>query len=182
MLGFLKMLLNLTLAPAKGWEDVEESSPASRATLTRGLLPLLGITAVAVFARAFHIQGLTPGLLIIGAITTFFKFFISYYIALFLMSWFMPAFIPVDRYNDERVSNFCSLSLGLLAVISILSDCVPVELSLVRFLPVYVIIVMWQGRNYLGIMPEKHIKYIVCASVSILAPLGLLDMLFGLFN
>lgn len=182
MLGFLKMLLNLTLAPAKGWEDVEKSSPSPRATLTHGLLPLLGITAVAVFARAFHVQDLTPGLLIIGATVTFIKFFIAYYIALFLMSWFMPALIPVDSYDEGRISNFCSLCLGLLAVISILSDCVPVELSLVRFLPVYVIIVMWQGRGYLAITPGKQIKYIVYASLSILAPLALLDMLFGLFN
>ncbi|MDE6489780.1 MAG: hypothetical protein K2L49_01315 [Muribaculaceae bacterium] len=176
------MLLNLTLAPAKGWEDVEESSPEPRTTLTRGLIPLLGITAIAVFARAFHFQGLTAGYLITEALTTFIRFFISYYIALFLMSWFMPSLIPADHYDEGRISNFCSLCLGLLAVISILTDCVPVELSLVRFLPVYVIIVMWQGRNYLSIPTERQIRYIIYASLSILAPLGLLDMLFGLLT
>lgn len=182
MSSFPKMLLNLFLSPAKGWEDIDDDSPDTRRLLTRGFLPLVCLTALSVGVQAFYHQEWAASVLILNAIVIFGKFFISYYAAILLMGILLPQITASGGYSDSRTSNFCLLSLSVLAFIAIVENCMPEGLPLVKFLPLYAIVIMWQGRGYLSIPTSQGVRFILSAVVSIMIPPLIIDLMFSFVN
>lgn len=184
MPSFPQTLINLILAPTRGWEDVAGMSGIdSRRMLVRGLLPLTAAAGLSVFARPLYVSGLTFGMLLISAIVVSVKFFLAYYIALFLFSIFLPPMTQsgFTAETDNRTAAFTALNLALLAIIEILSNLLPVELSIVQFLPVYVAVIIWQGRNFMDIEPSRAGHFILLALLAIIAPVYILGLMFKLF-
>lgn len=56
----------------------------------------------------------------------------------------------------------------------------PMQLSIVEFLPVFVLLVMWLGNKYLHIDENKGVAFILFCAVTILVPPYLFSYLFGL--
>jgi len=185
MPSFPQLLLNLVLAPTRGWEDVAAARQLDcRRLLLRGLLPLTAVAALSVFARPIYVSGLTFGMLLISAIVVFVKFFLAYYIAMFVLSIFLPSMTSGGQGSgdtDNKAGVFIALNLSLLALIEVLSNLLPVELSIIQFLPVYVAVIIWQGRRYLGVIPSRAGHYILMALLAILAPVYILGLMFNLF-
>ncbi len=174
---FLKMLFHLILSPVRGWEDVALDEPEPRRLMTTCLYPLFGIAAVSSFIVGLYDPMLTFVNLLQRAIITFVQFFISYYIAQFVFALFIRRYVAEGDISDDRVSVFISLGLGLLALLAIIVNCLPVELSLVQFLPLYVAVILWKGAPYLGVTDEKMNQFVILAVASIIVPVYLLGLL-----
>lgn len=174
---FLKLLFHLILSPARGWEDVALEDPDPRRLMTTGLYPLFAIAALSAFIVGIYDPELTFVDMLQRAIITFVQFFISYYIAQFVFSIFIRRYVTDGLISEDRVSVFISIGLGLLAVLEVIMNCLPVELSLVQFLPLYVAFILWKGAPYLDIMETKMDRFVILAGASIIVPVYLLGLL-----
>lgn len=179
MLKFLTCLIQLIISPAKGWEDIAAVGEEPRKICSDGFYPLLGLTACSVFIRRLYDSDLGLVTMIQRAIITFVEYFVTYFLASFLFSIFLGKVID-GELNEKKYHTFAIYNISLLALITIIENCLPTELSIVQFLPVFTIVVMWMGKRYLAVKEEKSFTFIFLASVAILVMPYLLGFLFNM--
>jgi len=179
---FLKMLFHLILSPSRGWEDVAQYDPDPQRLMTSGLYPVFAMAAVSVFIAGFYDQSFTFVGLLQRSIITFVQYFISYYIAQFVFAMFIRRYAVDGEVSDSRVGVFISIGLGLMAVLAVIMNCLPVELSLVQFLPVYVAVILWKGASYLNVRDDRISGFVILSVLSVIAPVYLLALLNLLLN
>jgi hypothetical protein len=177
MLKFLKFLFQLIISPTPGWEDISHEGRDAKLFATEGLYPLLGITALSTFITYFfNDSGLIA--LLQKAIITFIQYFASYFIAIFLFSVHISKYIDGEP-NEKRITTFITFNIAILAIIRIIENCLPIELSIVQFLPVFVAIVMWKGTKYMAVNKNKIGQFMLLSIISIIVTPYLLQALFN---
>ncbi len=72
---------------------------------------------------------------------------------------------------------FLCYSVSMMACIAVIGNFLPMELTLVQFLPIYVAVVMAQGRIFLSIDPESMGKYVGLTVGSVIVPVYLIEYL-----
>jgi len=177
MLHYLKLMLQILMAPQRGWEDVEAAGETSRHTLLRGLLPLVGLAALTVgFGALYQLHPTFPALLI-KAVVTFVRYAISYFIGVAVLTYALPRLTRDGLVSRERVELFCAYCVGMMALIGILENLLPMELTLLQFLPIYVVVVICQGRAFVDVDERGIFRFAACAIVGIILPVFLIDRL-----
>lgn len=179
MLRYLKLMLQLLMAPSRGWEDVAESAVDSRRTLLRGLVPLAALAALTCFLGALYQLHPSFSALLIDAIVTFVKYTLTYFVAVAMLVYALPRLTADGLVNRERVELFCAFCVGMLAIIGILEHLLPMELTLLQFLPIYVIVVMAMGRKFVDVGEENIFRFAGVATLSVILPVYLIDWLLG---
>ena len=176
---YLKDLLQLVLSPLHGWEDVSFDGYSSRKLLLYGFIPLMAVTAGSVFLESLYHADITFVLLLQQAIVTFLKFFASYYLACFSFSLLMPLCTD-GNVSSNKNHTFIIYSLSLLALIDLLGNCIPMELSLIYLMPLYALYIMWRGLRYLAISFSGVGNFLLLCVFTVLLPPYLIQLLFGL--
>ena len=179
--SYLKYLCQLILSPGHGWEDIATAGSHPRVTAARGFYPLTAITSLTVFAaKIIHpIMGLQE--LLTDAIVTFVMYFIGYFIASFVLSVGIGTIVP-GRVDERRCQTFALYTMGLLEVISIVGNIVPITMAITWFLPVYVAIVMWKGAWFVNVDKHDAGRLMLLAIPGVLLPPYLLKFLFTLLS
>lgn len=179
MLHYLKLMLQLVLSPKKGWEDIAQGADPSRRTLLHGLLPMIGMVSLTVFLGAFYELRPTFGGLLVKAVVAFAQYAITYFIGVTVLSSALPRLsegVPVGR---ETIEVFCAYIVGLMATIGVLENLLPMDLSLLHFLPIYAIAVMCMGRQYLKVDERNLFRFAAVATVSLILPVFVVARLIG---
>ncbi|MCH5246331.1 MAG: hypothetical protein J1E84_07695 [Muribaculaceae bacterium] len=177
-LHYLKSLFQLILSPGSGWEDIRHADNDPRSIANVGLYPLIALAALSVFVNQFWDGDITFLSSTIGAIVTFVMFFAAYFIGIFLVSLIVAEFS--DGANmDKRVHTFVNYSIGLLTLMQIISNLIPIELPLIYFFPLYVAVIQWKANDYLKIPYSKAGKFVLFTAPAVLLPPYLLYMLFN---
>jgi heme/copper-type cytochrome/quinol oxidase subunit 4 len=176
------MLGHLILSPNRGWEDVMHYNLGQYRVLKSGLYPLFIVAALSVFIIGIYDSSLTFVSLFQRSIITFVQFFISYYIAQTIFSLTIEKYVENGSIDDNRVGLFISIGLGLLAIIEVIKNVLPVELSLVQFLPIYVAIILWKGAAFLHVVDSKINYFVFLTIIAIIVPVYLLGLLNLLIN
>jgi hypothetical protein len=178
MLRFIRNMLQLVLAPAKGWEDVAALNDSPTKLLEKGLYPLFAITAITAFAHGFY--GSEPfdiGKQIEIALTQFLALFLG---VMFGRATFEALIHHFTGQQTEvsRVSTVVIYSIGLMGLIQIISNLCPIQLTVLMFLPAFVAMVVWQSRIYLSVKTE-HGGMFLCFGIAvlILAPIIFKELL-----
>ena len=177
MLHFLKHLLQLLISPENGWEDISHQGRDAKRLALEGLYPLLGITAISTFIGLFYDPDLNLTIALQGSIVTFVQYFVTYFIAIFIFSAYLGKYVE-GELNEKRNMTFITYSIATLALIKIIENCIPIELSLLQFLPVYVAVIMWKGSRYMAIKRNKAGQYIILTITSIIIPVYLIKYIF----
>lgn len=178
MRSFLKHTLQLIVSPAKGWEDISHAGlPVAKLT-SDGLYPFLGITALSVFITGFYNSDTTLIQLIQGAIITFVKYFVTYFLAIAMFASLVKKMVDGDL-NDKKSQTFILYNVGLLALYNIIGNCLPVQLSIVQFLPLYSAIIIWKGARYMAVKQELAFQFSLLGIAVIILPPYLLDWIFS---
>ena len=147
---------NLT---ARGWEDIAARGEEPRAIASSGFYPLIGITACTVFIQRFYVSSLSLVTMIQNAVVTFVQYFVTFFFAVFLFSFFLKRMVDGEP-NEKKYTTFILYNLGLLAVINIIGNCLPpIDLSIVQFLPVVVVLVTWMGMRYLAVRATSSFAF-----------------------
>lgn len=178
MFTFLKYLIQLILAPGWGWKDIEEDAPDAEELVRRGLLPLLGIAAATEFLAFFYYRHVGVGEVLIRAIGVFGGYFISMYIAKLIFELYLGR-VTNDTPDDQRTNNLIICGLGLMALIRILSNCLPWNLVLLQFLPLYVVLVLFKACKYLNVKKDSEFHFItICACGIVAVPMAIYYLLY----
>ncbi len=180
MRHFLTYLLQLVAAPTKGWEAVAEADIEPRELCSRGFYPLIGIVALSVFIRRIYDDSYTITGLLQDAGITFMQYFITYFLASFIFAIALPSVISDDSGDETRTNTYIIYNLALLAIINLISNCLPMELSIVQFLPLFVILVLWTGLPYLGVQPQYRMRTFFVSLLAVMVPPYALSFLFHL--
>ena len=172
MVHFLRYISQLVMSPSHGWEDIAARSEKPADIAINGFYPLLGLTACRVFAKLFYggIRLNPLSLLIEEAVVTFVMFFAGYFFASFCWSVFAGRFSAKTEATEKKQDTFIIYNLSLLAIIQIIENVLPISLSLVQFLPLFILVVIWAGHTYVCVRPQSMLMFMVFAVLTILVP------------
>lgn len=179
MSKYLKYIFQLFLSPGHGWEDIAAARIPAPQIASSGYYPLIAVTAVSVFMQAIYHRHEYFLKLFMSMIITFAVYFVSYFFATFMLSLFVEPMLN-GKYDEERCHTFALYSLGLLAVVNIVVNCLPVGFAVLFFLPLYVALIQWKGAAYLDIRPEKTGLFMILAILGILTPPFVFYFIFSL--
>jgi hypothetical protein len=179
MLKYFGCLAQLIISPRKGWVDIAARGESPQTIASVGFYRLLGITACSAFIPWLYNHQLTLPVLIESAVVTFVTFFISYFLATVLLTAGIER-VSDDNPGEKKISTFALYSISILALIALLRNCIPMDLSLVQFMPLLVLVVMWAGRAYLNVREESTPTFLLICGVCVIVPPYLIDYLFHL--
>lgn len=180
MWHFIKNLFQLAIGPQHGWEDIAIDDQDPERLTADGLYPLLGVVAISAFFQIFYHHELGIVYPLERAIIIFSVYFATLLFAQNVVPSALDKCVDGGEVDLQRASTFIIYSLGLMALVSMVENLVPLELSLVQFLPVLVALVMWKATRYLHIMPTQNGRFIFAAIVFVLLPPILLNMLLSM--
>ncbi|MCH5347068.1 MAG: hypothetical protein J1E63_08155 [Muribaculaceae bacterium] len=139
---------------------------------------LILIAAVTEYVKWIWDDEVTFASLTIDAIVTYVTYFASYFIGIFFMSLVMNEFSAGASF-DKRVHTFVNYSIGLLTLICVVSNFLPIDFPLLYYLPLYIIIIQWKANKYMQV-PDSHAGwFVLLAAPSVLLPPFLLMFLFN---
>ncbi len=174
MLLYLKYLFQLLLSPSNGWEDVRDSAPEPGVLLRHGFYPLLGIVVAAEFAGLLYNKGLTADVLLIRAIIDFGAYFVSLYLARILLEMYLPGMMPrVDTETMRaRILTLILLALGEMLIFRLICNMLQADVTIIKFLPLYVVLILYKGREYVGVPSDSTMNFTCLTSLAtVLIPL-----------
>ena len=150
--NIVSSLFALVAAPGKAWQSIS-SKEESQATFLNGYLyPIMGITALSVFVNLLNDQFTLEKALKLMTID-FVKFFVGFYIASFLIDELLQKFFDREK-NPKQVQLFVgyTLFMGMF--------------SFLRFAPLYIIYIIWEGsKYYMDINENKRLMFVVLSSL-----------------
>lgn len=177
MLHYLKLILQLLMSPKRGWEDVLDDGKSPREVLLHGLIPLSLLTALTVGMGFFYQNHPQVGELIIKAVVTFIRYMLTYFIAVGILVYALPRLTFDGVVARERVELLSAYCVGMMALIGILENLLPMEIPLLQFLPLYVVVVIIQSRWFVDVDDNYLFRYAACAICGIILPVFLIDRL-----
>ena len=171
MLFYLKNIFQLILSPTNGWHDIAGDETPVDTLTSRGLYPLMAIMLVTVFIRPLY--GLGAFDLVVLLQTALIQF-VAIFAALFIGKTVLTNMLP--KYNssgaDDPVAaeTVAVYTIGLIAIVQIFENLLPVDLTIMRFLPILVIIPLWKSAEYLEIETEHESMVMSTAAVALILP------------
>lgn len=177
MLKYLKNICQLVLSSSKGWEDVSASLSDPEQLMKDGYIPLVGVAAASEFVRLLYRD--SGGFLTVMelAIALFGTYFVSYYVARLILEYYLRPIIN-SEVNNVKLSTFTIYGLGMLAIIEFIENVMPTDLTLVKFLPLFVALVLYKGAKYMSVKPEKELAFLGLVVLAIIVvPIGIFSIL-----
>ncbi len=177
MLQFLKIMAQLILSPDRGWEDVSASVAKPDMLFRKAYYPFLAVAAMSEFARLFY-HGNGGVLTVIElAIALFGSYFISYFISRMILDHYMQPLVN-GEVNEAKIGLFTMYGLGMLALIEIVDNLLPTDLTLVKFLPLFVALVLYKGAKFMAVKHDYELRFFCLAVAAvIIVPLGIFCIL-----
>lgn len=177
MLIFIRNILQLMLAPAKGWEDVSETTIPPQELVKRYMLPLLIVSGLSVFMRLFYDTGCEFLLLLVKAMVIFVSFFVSYYFAIVVFKSYFHYFCEADP-NEHKFTTVIAYSISLLALSEIVCNVLPVNLGLQYLLPLAVALIFWKADVYLRVRNDRNMSYALFGLCIVVLPSAVIRSIF----
>lgn len=179
MLNYLKCLLQLILSPGKGWEDISYEGRDPRVVLNRGYYALLVVVALSSLMSLVYDHQMSAPVAILHVPLTFLQYFVSYYIAMFVFGLMLTDYIDGD-FNYTRTATYTAYLLGLVSVVSMLENLLPMDVGVLHFLPIYIAVIAWKGAGYMAVRSDRVGSYMLMTIAAVIVPPYLLGWLFDL--
>ncbi|MDE6198074.1 MAG: hypothetical protein K2F91_09450 [Muribaculaceae bacterium] len=178
MLTFLRYLLQLILAPAKGWEDIEASDPDPELLTRKALYPLTGIAAATEFLALFYSRGTGLPEVLMRATALFGTYFTAVFIARLIFELYLGR-LTTAAPDSRRTSTMTVCGIGLMVLVRMLENCLPWNLVLLKFLPIYVVLVLYKAIPYIGVRRDSELSFTGLAAAAIVGvPLAIYYLLY----
>lgn len=181
MWHYLKNILQLLLSPRHGWDEVSHDVTEPDELASHGLYPLIGLASVTYFVQGIYSAHFELVPYLQGALAIFLSLFISFFIGKYVLESTTAQFIDTGKLNTFKTNTLSTYIVGILAVIQVVSNLMPVQVILVYLLPIVAIITIWKSCQYLDIMQEKSLVFTIICSIAIIGSKMLLDVLFSVF-
>lgn len=176
---YLRDMVQLVMSPVHGWEDISYDNPDLRRLMTKGWLVWLLVASCTVVLRPAYMGNFEWFDAMARFLATFIKFFVTFYIGGFMFSAFMGVITQgagVERLNNTLIV----FSVGLLIMIDVIKNCLPVDISMINFFPLYVLYIMWRGERFVKVAAGRQLQYVALSFVSVILPPYLIQMMLNL--
>ncbi len=168
MLTLLKYIVQLILSPSHGWEDIERENPSPEKLMRSGLLTLLGIAVCTEFLSLLNDRDASISATAIRAIADFGAYFVSVYIAKLIFDIYMKRIVG-ENYDNRRASVLAIMAVGLMIFFQIIDNILPWNLILLRFLPLYAVLVIYKSSSYMHVPTSDEMNFLILASTATIA-------------
>lgn len=177
MLQFIKNMVQLTLSPGRGWEDVSASGEKPDMLFRKAYYPFIAIVALSEFVRLFYHDHGGVMTVIELAIALFGSYFVSYFISRLILDHYLQPLTDGD-VNEVKTGLFTIYGLGLLAMIEMIANVLPTDLTLVKFLPLFVALILYKGAKYMAVKPDHELRFLCLAVAAVIVvPIGIFCIL-----
>jgi hypothetical protein len=177
MFQYIKTLFQLILFPNAGWEDVSATGTDPEIMIRKGLYPLLGITACSEFIKIFFDRNVTFITAIELAIVCFGAYFATIFVAKLIFELYVSKVIH-GEINNKKNMTLIAVVVGIMAMLKILSNCLPEGLTIIKFLPLYVMMIIYKSVPYMAVKQENEIQFLLLATAAtIIVPILLYFLL-----
>ncbi len=173
MLRFLKNMLQLLLSPTRGWEDISADGTETQDLLEHGYYPLLGAVALSCFMKFWWVADITLAAVLTRAVLTFGTFFAGYFLVRFILDLFAGNLVygEVSEKKLDTISIYC---LSVLSFFILIENCIPANLTLLKFLPLFVALIAYKSARYLGVPSEDDFRYgLIAVVATVVVPMAL---------
>ncbi len=181
MLRFLKYIIQLILSPKNGWDDLDAQSPPMKTMLYKGFYPLLGVSVATEFlALVYHDESFLK--VLVSAFADFGAFFLAVYLTRLVLSLVLPN-LSREMPGNDKIEMFSVVAVGLMVFFQIIDNVVPWSLMLLKFLPLYVILVLSKSFAYLDVRRDCEMHFLVlAAAIVVAAPMGFYYLVYMLIR
>lgn len=178
-LHFLKLLLQLIISPARGWEDISRAGIAPSRLCREGYYPMIGLIAVTTLLQFLYdsTQTLTFVHSLQMSIINVTSFFVSLFLGQHLLAAYLPKFTDKEP-SQVKIDTFVIFVLSVMTLFVIISNLIPIELEIMKFFSLYSIFVVWKGLRYLDVNQNKTGQFVFLGVFSVVIPPFLLRFLF----
>lgn len=176
---FIKMLCQLILSPVQGWNDVSHDAVSPARIAKYGFYPLIAVAALAYFLQGVYHPGIPGSYMVQRAIVMFVSYFVSYYIAQFVFSVTIHRYVMTEP-SDKHNCTFILYSLSLLALATLVENCIPIDMPVMEFTAIYVALVMFRGTKYMAVFPDRTGAFMLMSIAAVLIPPFVISFLFNL--
>lgn len=172
--------MQLIINPSRGWEDVSHDAKDNATLCNEGFYPLLAVAALSCVGGFWKIDADATLISVIqNAIITFTAFFATMFLAESVMN------MAMDKISDKGSSpvknaNVVVYSLAIMALITIVINIIPIDLAVLKFLPVYVGFIIYKSMRYESVGSDKTGHYMFLTVFSIIVPPYLLMFVFDI--
>ncbi|MDE6396875.1 MAG: hypothetical protein K2K84_06365 [Muribaculaceae bacterium] len=181
MLRFLKNLIQLMLSPGHAWEDISNEDAPPEKLISGGLYPLMAIMLItAVVNGAFAIGSFDLVRQLQIALAQFIALFIALYAGRTLIETFLPRYNETGENDPVGAATVAVYATGIMTLIQIVENLIPVELIVIKFLPAFAAVIVWKAQNYLDLLPEHSGLFMVIAIGVLIGPVLLINLVMGL--
>lgn len=178
MQRYLRLLLQLFLAPRQGWDDLWSDPTDPDELARRGLYPLAALAALASFSALIYHSGASVIRLLVDAVLEFGAYFAGYFITIFALTTCLGRLTPDGAAPSQRAIHlFAVCMMGLMAAIGFVKNILPSDFAIVNFLYVYLVIIMWRAEPFLHVAAGKSVVFVILSTVSVIVPPLLIMML-----
>ena len=182
MKQYLKNILQLILSPTKGWEDISAAVENPDTVAAKGYYPLLAVAALSTFARLFYDHHLSVVTVVMLAVALFGTYFISFYVGRIALESLLKNVVTGEP-NVTKITLFILYTLGLSVIIEIIENCVSTSLTPIKFLPLFVALIIYRGSAYMAVKPDNELRFLViCVAVLLVMPILIMLLLNNLIN
>lgn len=178
-LNYLLGLIQVILSPRRGWEDASYDGYDPEKLFKNGFMPFILIVALTVFVRAAMHENFEWINLTLQSFICFLKYFLTYFIAHTVLTYYIPGASDVPM-SEKRTTAFIVYSIGILGLVNILANFMPVDMAIVYMLPLYLLIVFWRGTRFMAINYNSRATFTIVSVLSIMFPPFIIQILFNL--
>ncbi len=177
---YFKNILQLLLSPQHGWEEVSRDGLTPEYIASHGLYPLIGLASVTYFVQGIYAVQFELVTLLQHALAVFMSLFLSFFIGKLGLETFTARFVDTGKLNVFKTDTLAVYIIGILGIMQIVGNVIPVQTVLLYLLLVFAVVVIWNSCRYLDIAVEKEAVFTAMAIGVLVAPKILLDVLFSL--
>ena len=166
-MDIIKNIVLVILSPRAGWNEVNESALSTQRLLSSAFLPLLAVLAVTSFVPMLYNSTLTLSATLMTSIIKFTAYYLTYYLAVFLLGGTFPDLVKGTVATD-RMNDFVMYNLIYLVLLEIIKNLLPVEFAPIFFMMFYMPYIAYKGTEYLGVKENMVGKFTIMASLIML--------------
>ncbi len=178
MLLFLRNILQLILAPSRGWEDISACDTDIATLQRKGMYPLIIAAALSVFVRLIYDPALSIPVLVVMALVVLVSFFGCYFLSVVSFKSMFYRYCSHEP-NENKYSTVILYVISLLCLSEIICNAMPVKLGLEYLLPMAVGMIMWKANVYLSVDEDKDLGFIFFAVLTVILPPLLIQSFFA---
>lgn len=178
MLLFLRNILQLILAPSRGWEDISACDTGVATLQQKGMYPLIVAAALSVFARSVYEPGLTFPVLIVMALVVLVSFFGCYFLSVVSFKSMFYRYCSHEP-SELKYSTVIIYVISLLCLSEVVCNAMPVKLGLEYLLPIGVGMILWKSDVYLSVAEDRNLGFIFFGLITVILPPLLIQSFFA---